>query len=169
MQERRSVTALTAVPRLGQPTGARRWALVGLVAAAVVALDQLTKSIAERELANGPVHVIWTLQLNLSYNNGVAFSLGRGWAPVIVPVGIVLVALLVGMGRTVATVAGLLALGLVLGGAAGNLTDRLIRGHGGSVIDFIDLQWWPVFNVADAAIVCGGALLVLTGLRTRPD
>ena len=52
-----------------------------------------------------------------------------------------------------------------VGGAVGNLTDRLFRHNGGAVIDFIDLRWWPVFNVADAAITCGAILLVLTGLR----
>jgi len=140
---------------------------MGAVAGVVVGLDQLTKTIAERGLAAGPVHMIWTLQLNLSYNNGVAFSMGRGLAPVIVPAGVVLVALLVGMGRTTATTAGLVALGLVVGGALGNLTDRLVRGQGGAVIDFIDFQWWPVFNLADSAIVCGAGLLVLAGLRRQ--
>jgi signal peptidase II len=58
-----------------------------------------------------------------------------------------------------------IALGLVLGGALGNLADRLIRGHGGAVIDFIDFQWWPVFNVADMAITIGAVLLVIAGFR----
>ena len=58
-------------------------------------------------------------------------------------------------------------MGLLLGGAAGNLTDRLVRHHHGAVIDFIDLKWWPVFNVADASIVCG-AILLLVGARQRP-
>jgi signal peptidase II len=57
------------------------------------------------------------------------------------------------------------ALGLVLGGAVGNLADRLVRGNGGAVIDFIDFQWWPVFNLADVAISCGAVLLVLRSLR----
>jgi signal peptidase II len=60
-----------------------------------------------------------------------------------------------------------LALGLIMGGAAGNLTDRLLRHHGGQVIDFIDLRWWPVFNVADAAVSCGVLLALLTTARTR--
>ena len=59
---------------------------------------------------------------------------------------------------------GAVALGLVLGGAAGNLLDRLFREGsgflGGGVVDFIDLQWWPIFNVADAAVTIGGLLLV---------
>jgi signal peptidase II len=58
-------------------------------------------------------------------------------------------------------------LGLVLGGAVGNLTDRVIRGPGfsGEVVDFLDLQVWPVFNVADSAIVVGAALLLLSSFR----
>jgi signal peptidase II len=64
-------------------------------------------------------------------------------------------------------------MGLLLGGAVGNLADRLIRDHHGAVIDFIDLQWWPVFNIADASITIGAILLVFGGLlahdRTPPD
>jgi signal peptidase II len=57
----------------------------------------------------------------------------------------------------------LVAMGLVLGGAMGNLSDRLFRDTGGAVVDFVVLRWWPVFNVADSAVVIGGILLVLTG------
>ncbi|HEX7167995.1 MAG TPA: signal peptidase II, partial [Acidimicrobiales bacterium] len=61
-------------------------------------------------------------------------------------------------------------LGLVLGGAVGNLADRLFRDHGGAVVDFVDLQWWPVFNVADIAISVGAVLLVVVGWREQtPD
>ena len=59
--------------------------------------------------------------------------------------------------------------GLVIGGALGNLADRAFRGHGGllsgAVIDFVDLQWWPVFNVADSAIVVGACIAVVANLR----
>jgi signal peptidase II len=58
-------------------------------------------------------------------------------------------------------------MGALLGGALGNLADRLIRHHHGAVIDFIDLRWWPVFNVADAAITVGAALLALVLFRAR--
>ena len=56
-------------------------------------------------------------------------------------------------------------LGLILGGGLGNVTDRLFRGNGGRVVDFIDLHVWPVFNLADSAIVCGGLLAVLLTMR----
>ena len=61
------------------------------------------------------------------------------------------------------------AMGMIVGGALGNLGDRLFRGDAGflhgSVVDFIDLQWWPVFNVADMGVVCGAVLLAITFLR----
>jgi len=61
-----------------------------------------------------------------------------------------------------------LAIGIITGGALGNLADRLFRADGsffnGAVVDFIDLQWWPVFNVADAAVVMGGLLIILVGV-----
>jgi signal peptidase II len=104
------------------------------------------------------------LQLNLTYNTGAAFSQGEGLGPYI---GIAAAAVAIGLlwsGRTVPTRTGAVAVGLVLGGAAGNLADRAFRAGdgflGGAVIDFVDVQWYPVFNVADMAVV-GGALLLL--------
>lgn len=142
-------------------TATRRLPLVAGMAAAVVALDQLTKEWALRALADGPVDLFWTLRLNLSINSGVAFGLGRGLGPVIVVLGVlVLVVILVAARRAVLTTWTAVAAGLVVGGAVGNLVDRLLRDHGG-VVDFIDFQWWPIFNVADAAISVGAMLLVL--------
>lgn len=128
----------------------------------VVVLDQLTKTWALRSLQAGPRHLVWTLRFNLSFNSGAAFGLGQGLAPLLVIVGVVLVILLVGVGRFVGTTTpAVLGLGLVLGGAVGNLVDRLVRDNGGAVVDFIDFRWWPAFNLADAAITCGAATLVL--------
>ncbi|MDP9070562.1 MAG: signal peptidase II [Actinomycetota bacterium] len=147
----------------------RRKALVAATTAAVVTLDQLTKAWALRALADGPVHLIWTLRLDLSFNSGAAFGLGRGLAPLLVAVGVVLVAVLLAVGgRAVTSSAGGVALGLVLGGAVGNLADRVLRAHGGAVVDFIDFQWWPAFNVADAAISCGALLLIVTTRQLTP-
>ena len=99
----------------------------------------------------------------------MAFSQGTGIGPVIGVLGmIVVVFLLAGMRKSSASSA--ILVGLVAGGAAGNIVDRLFRGNAwlhGAVVDFIDLQWWPVFNVADAAICIGGALLVITSFRTE--
>ncbi|MDQ3575637.1 MAG: signal peptidase II [Actinomycetota bacterium] len=153
LQERGPVPALRA----------RRLALAGAVAAAVTTADQLTKAWALRALDEGPIHLIWTLRLDLSFNSGAAFGLGRGLAPVLTAVAILLVLALLGFGRAaLATLPGTVALGLVLGGALGNLADRLFGHHDGSVVDFIDLRWWPVFNLADAAISCGVVLLLVS-------
>jgi len=130
---------------------------------AVVVADQVAKSWALRALDDGPRHLVWTLRLNLSFNSGAAFGLGQGLAPLLVVVGVVMVVALVGISRSAgSSVPAVVALGLVLGGAVGNLIDRVVRDHAGSVVDFIDLQWWPVFNLADAAITSGAILLVLT-------
>jgi signal peptidase II len=139
--------------------------VVAAAAAVVVAIDQITKTLALRTLADGPIHLFWTLRLNLSFNSGLAFSLGTGLTTWITFAAILLVVGLLVVSRRVTSLSMAIALGLVLGGALGNLTDRLVRGHGGAVIDFIDFQWWPVFNVADMAISIGAVLLVLTGFR----
>jgi signal peptidase II len=146
----------------------RRLLVAGAVAVAVVAVDQLTKSLAVSRLADGPVHLFWTLRLNLSFNSGAAFGLGRGSGPVVLVVGVVMLVVLLGVGRMALThVVAAVALGLLLGGAAGNLFDRLLRDNGGAVIDFIDLQWWPIFNVADMAVTSGAVLLVLVSRDRR--
>ena len=135
------------------------------VAAVVMIVDQVTKSLALASLRDGPVELFWTLRLNLSFNDGVAFSLGRGLSPLITTVGVVLLASVLFFARRVSTARAAIALGLVVGGAAGNLIDRIVRGHGGAVVDFIDFQWWPIFNAADAAITCGAVLLVWASMR----
>jgi signal peptidase II len=84
----------------------------------------------------------------------------------------VVVGFLLWQGRTIASRAGAVALGLILGGALGNLADRAFRGSGffgGGVIDFIDVQWWPVFNVADSCVVIGGIMLVIVTLVAPVD
>jgi signal peptidase II len=135
------------------------------VALAVVALDQITKTWAERALADGPIHIVWTLWLDLTYNSGAAFSSGTGYTPIITALAVCVLIAVVGLSRSATTRVGVVALGLVIGGASGNLVDRLFRGNGGAVIDFIDLRWWPVWNVADAAVVIGAALLILSNRR----
>jgi signal peptidase II len=124
-----------------------------------------------------PRHVTGTLWLDLTYNSGAAFSLGRGVTPVVETIVVVLVAGLLLFGRRAARTATIpvaLGVGLLLGGAAGNLVDRLFRHNHGSVIDFVDIlrvgrhDLWPVFNLADAAIVVGALTLVLAYSRKAP-
>ena len=147
----------------------QRLAMVGVVAAAVVAVDQVTKTWAVDHLADQTIHLIWTLRLNLAFNSGAAFGLGRGFGPYVVAAAVAVLVAFLGLVRTTLARNLLLtvALGLVLGGALGNLTDRLVRHNQGAVIDFIDLQWWPVFNVADSAVSVGAVLLVLGGRTGR--
>lgn len=135
-----------------------------LVAFVVALLDQLSKAWALRDLADGRIiHVFWTMQFNLTYNRGMAFSRGTGIGPIIGVIGLVVVVLLLLSLRRADNTLTRLATGLIIGGAVGNILDRLFRGSGwmrGAVIDFIDFQWWPVFNIADMAIMVGAATMI---------
>lgn len=131
----------------------------------VVALDQLTKRWALSELTNSrPRHVIWTLQWNLARNSGMAFSQAQGIGPLIGIAALLVVVWLAWSSRTLTNRVPRIAAGLIAGGAIGNLLDRVFRSDRilhGAVVDFIDFQWFPIFNVADIAIDIGGALFVL--------
>jgi signal peptidase II len=158
-------------PTDATPRHRRPIAVISLVVAlVVVAFDQLTKYWAVHVLTgHDEQHVVWTLQWNLSYNSGMAFSRGRGLGPVIGLVAIVVViALIVGSAKLEGRLARVAA-GMLLGGAVGNLCDRVFRGDGwlnGRVVDFVDLQWWPIFNVADVGVTVGGALFVFASTRS---
>jgi signal peptidase II len=165
--------------RLSTAEGGRRHVggLVTMpVAIVVVVVDQLTKWWALERLSGGrDIDLVWTLRLNLVRNSGAAFSTGRGLGPVLGVVAVIVVFLLVRYGRMASSSPTAAGIGLVLGGAVGNLADRAFRSGdgflGGHVVDFVDLQWWPVFNVADAAIVIGGLVLAFTlarGEETTP-
>jgi signal peptidase II len=173
VQERRSVTPLTrAAPSfsVARGRGGAHWvnlALGGGIAALVVAADQLTKSWALDRLAQGPIHVLGPLDFELSFNTGASFSLFTGatvWLALIATVLVVALAVFVWRSPTRGRAA---ALGLVLGGALGNLADRALRGDHGAVVDFIALHVWPTFNVADSCIVVGGVLVVVSMWRAR--
>ena len=140
-----------------------------LISAVIVLLDQVSKAWALRDLADGRIiHVIWTMQFNLTYNRGMAFSRGTGIGPIIGVIGLVVVVLLLLSLRRADNALTRVATGLIIGGAVGNILDRLLRGSGwmrGAVIDFIDFQWWPVFNVADMAIMIGAATMMVAMLK----
>ncbi len=147
----------------------RGWAPV---AAGVAIVDQLTKAWALRALDDGDIDIVWTLRLHLSFNTGMAFSAGRDWGPVIAVVAmVVIVVLLLGLRRQEGRLTDV-SVGLIVGGAIGNLIDRVFRSPGwlrGAVVDFIDFQWFPIFNVADMGITIGGALLVLASWHAARD
>jgi len=140
-----------------------------LLSGVIVLLDQVSKAWALRDLADGRIiHVIWTMQFNLTFNRGMAFSRGTGIGPIIGVIGLVVVVLLLLSLRRADNALTSVATGLIIGGAVGNILDRLFRGSGwmrGAVIDFIDFQWWPVFNVADMAIMLGAATMVVAMLK----
>jgi len=135
-----------------------------VIAAAVVALDQVTKSIALAHL-HRPEHLVGALGLGLTFNSGAAFSLFTGSTGAVIVVAVVLIALLGWVARGSRTVGMSIAFGLILGGALGNLSDRLFRGHHGAVVDFITFTHWPTFNVADSSITIGVVLVVVLSLR----
>ncbi|MEO6652872.1 MAG: signal peptidase II [Ilumatobacteraceae bacterium] len=153
-------------------TGGARlaWAPVALT---ILVVDQLSKHWAVNELADRDIGVFWTLRLNLSYNTGMAFSRGQNMGPLIGVVAlVVVVVLLLGLKRQPGRLTDI-AVGLIVGGAIGNVIDRLFRQAGwfrGAVVDFIDFQWFPIFNVADMGVTVGGAILILASwLAARAD
>ncbi len=152
----------------------RRGGLVVGIVVGVVALDQATKAWAVHTLPGSPVTLIdGTLELALARNTGSAFSLFQTLTPVVAILAVAIALVLVRVVRRTHERTVLIALALVLGGALGNLIDRLFRSPGwlrGAVVDFIHLRDWPTFNVADSAITIGAVLLVawsLFGGRTR--
>ena len=157
------------VPR-GTPSLTRRSPAGPLaVAAAIVVLDQLTKIWAVAALSDGPVEVIGTiLQFRLTRNPGGAFSLLTGLTPVLAILAVVMVVYIVRTTRRTSDAVMAYSLGLVLGGAVGNLVDRMVRSPGilrGEVVDFIKVPNWPTFNVADCAITIGVILVAIRGWR----
>lgn len=144
---------------------------LALIIAVLVALDQATKSWAVSTLNDGnTIDVVWTLRFALGFNSGIAFSQAQGLGPVVGVIAIVAIGLLLRsmMGSTHP----LMAYGLasIVAGAMGNVADRVFRGEGwlhGKVVDFIDFQWFPVFNVADTCITIGAMLLILGLLREQ--
>ena len=142
--------------------------LLVAVAAAVVIADQVTKSLAENGLAKHPVHLLGPVDLRLVFNSGAAFSLGRGLGPALAILAVLAVVGIWIATRSTASVLFTIAGGMVAGGALGNLSDRLFRHNGGSVVDFVYTRFWPTFNVADSCVTVGVILIVVAVLRQGP-
>jgi signal peptidase II len=143
----------------------RRVRLLVSVAAIVLALDVVTKVLAVKLLTPGqPVSIIGdTVTWTLVRNSGAAFSMATGYTWVLTLVATGVVAGIIWMGRRLVSPWWAVGLGMILGGALGNLVDRFFRSPGplrGHVVDFLSIGWWPVFNVADPAVVGGAILLV---------
>jgi len=139
------------------------------VAGVVVVLDQLTKIWAVAALSDGPVEVIGTLlQWRLTRNPGGAFSLLTGLTPVLALLAVGMVVYIVRTTRRTDDMVMAYSLALVLGGAVGNLVDRMVRSPGilrGEVVDFIKVPHWPTFNIADCAITVGVIFIAIRGWR----
>ena len=171
-----------AGPAAGAPPP-RRLRLLLAIAGVVLVLDIVTKVLAVRLLTpSQPVSIIGdTVTWTLVRNSGAAFSMATGytWVLTLVATGVVLG--IIWMGRRLVSPWWALGLGMILGGAMGNLVDRFFRSPGplrGHVVDFLSIGWWPVFNVADPSVVGGAILLVALSLfgfdfdtvgRRQPD
>ena len=134
----------------------------------IVAADQLTKAWVVSALAHGPKNIIGhTVRLELARNSGSAFSRFQGYTTILAVLAIAITVMIARATRRATDRFVLVGLVLVLGGALGNLGDRLARYPGflrGYVVDFVAIGWWPLFNVADSCITVGAIVLVLRTL-----
>ncbi len=162
------------------PAGRRRVAVLIAIAMAVLTFDIISKAIVVATLSDRPpVRLLGgLLTVRVSRNPGAAFSIGTSMTVVFTAIAVSVVVFILRTSRRIRSLAWAITLGLLLGGATGNLTDRLLRYPGplrGYVVDWIQVPHWPVFNLADSSIVCGGVLAVLlaaSGARidgSRPD
>jgi signal peptidase II len=147
----------------------RRVRLLVSVAAVVLTLDVVTKVLAVKLLPPGqPVSIIGdTVTWTLVRNSGAAFSMATGYTWVLTLIATCVVGGIFWMGRRLVSPWWAVGLGMILGGAMGNLVDRFFRAPGplrGHVVDFLSVGWWPVFNVADPSVVGGAILLVVLSL-----
>ena len=154
---------------------ARRWLLIGVLLCVVVGCDHASKRLAETRLADQPaVPVVpGVFHLQLARNTDSAFGLLRDYlgdstrlAVIVTMQGVIILGLLALVARRwrVAARGERVAIGLLLGGAVGNFADRLVRGY---VVDFLHVQYWPVFNVADVAICLGVVLFWWASRRSH--
>jgi signal peptidase II len=136
------------------------------VAAVILTLDIASKVLAVKLLTPGqPVPIIGdTVTWTLVRNSGAAFSMATGYTWMLTLIASAVVVGIIWMGRRLVSTWWAIGLGMILGGAMGNLVDRFFRAPGplrGHVVDFLSIGWWPVFNVADPSVV-GGAILLVT-------
>ncbi|MEU5692541.1 signal peptidase II [Actinosynnema sp. NPDC020468] len=168
---------MSTEPTTTEPQPKRRVLLLAVIAPVVLALDILTKVLAVADLENKPPVELFggLVYLSLIRNSGAAFGLAEGWTVILALIAFGVVGFILWIARKLRSVGWAVGLGLVLGGALGNLVDRLFRGPGplrGHVVDIVSVvepygTFFPVFNLADSAICVGGALIVLMALRQR--
>jgi signal peptidase II len=139
------------------------------VAAFVLAADVISKSVVVARMADHqPIRLLGgLLTITLTRNGGAAFSIGTSMTIVFTAIAVGVIVYILRTARSLRSIGWAIALGLLLGGATGNLLDRIFRAPGafqGHVVDWIELPHWPVFNLADSSIVCAGVLVVLLAL-----
>lgn len=165
---------MTEIPRPPAEVRNRNLVIVGAVASVVYASDLVTKIWAVERLSdpNSSIEIVGDLfQLELTRNPGAAFGIGVGMTIVFTLLSLVVVGVVLRTSNRLGSTWWAVVFGLVLGGALGNLTDRLFRSPGfmrGHVIDFLHLKNWPVFNLADTAFCIAGAIVFLLVLRNIP-
>jgi signal peptidase II len=160
--------AATETP--GAPAGRRRINVLVAVAIAVFAIDLISKTIVVATLSDHPpVRLLGGfVTLTLLRNGGAAFSIGTQATVLFTAIAVGVIIYIVRVARHLRSAAWAVTLGLLLGGASGNLGDRIFRSPGifrGHVVDWIEVPHFAVFNFADSCITCGGALVVLLALR----
>jgi len=170
MQAARGAAVAAEAP--SAPVRHRHWHAILLAATAAVVLvaDVVTKVVVVAKLSDRPpVTVIpHVLRLDLTRNAGAAFSVGTGATVLFTAVAVAVVVVIIRSVSSLASAGWAMSLGLLLGGALGNLSDRIFRAPGpfrGHVVDWVELPHWPVFNIADSGIVIGGVLAVLLSVR----
>ncbi|HEY4463718.1 MAG TPA: signal peptidase II [Streptosporangiaceae bacterium] len=154
----------------GRPRTGRKLAILLAVALVVLALDVVSKVIVVGSLPHHPpIRLLGgLLTLLLLRNSGAAFSIGTSMTIVFTVIAAAVIFYILRTARNLQSLPWAITLGLLLGGAMGNLADRIFRAPGlfrGDVVDWIELPHWPVFNLADSAIVCGGVIAVLLASR----
>ncbi|MER7778039.1 signal peptidase II [Streptomyces sp. NBC_01723] len=153
-----------------RPRGRRRIAVLFAVAAFAYLLDLVSKMIVVAKLEhNEPIEIIgdW-LRFAAIRNAGAAFGFGEAFTVIFTVIAAAVIVVIARLARKLYSLPWAVALGLLLGGALGNLTDRIFRSPGvfkGAVVDFIAPKHFAVFNLADSAIVCGGILIVILSFR----
>ncbi|MFF7241149.1 signal peptidase II [Streptomyces collinus] len=155
----------------GRRTGrGRRIAVLFAVAAFAYALDLISKLLVVAKLEHHePIRLVGDLlELHAIRNPGAAFGFGAAFTVIFTLIAAAVIVVIIRLARKLYSFPWAIALGLLLGGALGNLTDRVFRAPGifeGEVVDFIAPKGFAVFNLADSAIVCGGILIVLLSFR----
>ena len=151
----------------------RRIRLLVIIAVTVFVADLVSKTLVVATLSHQPPLRLLggLLTLRVLRNSGAAFSIGTSMTVVFSLIAVGVIVAILRTARRLRSIPWAVTLGLLLGGAAGNLGDRIFRSPGpfrGYVVDWIQLPHWPVFNIADSCIVCGGVLAVLLAARGIP-